>query len=147
MCNVIDLPPEMQERVVCSITAAVKYEIPANILLAIAGKEGGKPRQWVHNHSGTYDIGPLQFNTAYLKDLSKYGITARTVVSTGCYPFELAAWRVRQHIKNDRGDIWTKAANYHSRTPKYHAKYRNALIIKAIKWADWLEYHFMTKKN
>ena len=66
----------MQERVVCSITAAVKYEIPVNILLTIAEKEGGKPGQWVRNRNGTYDIGPLQFNAAYLKDLSKYGITA-----------------------------------------------------------------------
>jgi hypothetical protein len=100
-----DLPPDMQERVVCSIIAAVKYEIPANILLAIVKKEGGKPGQWVRNRNKTYDVGPMQFNTAYLEDLSKYGITAKTVASTGCYPFELAAWRVRQHIKYDQGDI------------------------------------------
>ncbi len=39
----MDLPPDMQERVVCSITAAIKYEIPANILLAIA-ERGRKTR-------------------------------------------------------------------------------------------------------
>ena len=44
-----DLPPHMQERIVCSIQAAVKYEAPANILLAVAEKEGGKPGQWVKN--------------------------------------------------------------------------------------------------
>ena len=71
----------------------------------------------------------------------------RTVASTGCYPFELAAWRVRKHIKNDRGDIRTRAANYHSRTPKYNSKYRNDQITKAIKWTDWLEYRFMTEKK
>jgi len=38
----MDLPPDQQERIVCSITAAIKYEIPANILLAVAEKEGGK---------------------------------------------------------------------------------------------------------
>lgn len=42
---VSDIPPEHQERVVCSITAAVTYEIPANIVLAVAEKEGGKPGQ------------------------------------------------------------------------------------------------------
>ena len=76
----IDLPPNMQERVVCSITAAVKYEIPANILLAIAEKEGGKPGQWVRNSNGTHDVGSLQFNTRYLQDLSRYGITPDHVV-------------------------------------------------------------------
>ncbi|MBK9663459.1 MAG: conjugal transfer protein TrbN, partial [Nitrosomonas sp.] len=58
----MDLPPDMQERVVCSIAAAIKNEIPANILLAIAEKEGGKPGQWVRNNNGTYDVGVMQFN-------------------------------------------------------------------------------------
>ena len=38
----MDLPPQLHERVVCSIAAAVKYGIPANIMLAVAEKEGGK---------------------------------------------------------------------------------------------------------
>ncbi|MBL0011120.1 MAG: transglycosylase SLT domain-containing protein [Nitrosomonas sp.] len=135
----MDLPPDMQERVVCSIIAAVKYEIPANILLAIAEKEGGKPDQWVQNKNGTYDVGVMQFNTAYLEDLSQYGITADYAAQTGCYAYDLAAWRIRLHIKNDKDDIWTKAANYHSRTPQYNARYRADLIGKAAKWADWLE--------
>ncbi|WP_244073813.1 conjugal transfer protein TrbN [Nitrosomonas sp. PY1] len=138
----MDLPPDMQERVVCSITAAIKYEIPANILLAIAEKEGGKPGQWVRNSNGTHDVGSMQFNTGYLQDLSKYGITPAHVANAGCYAYDLAAWRVRLHIKNDKGDIWTKAANYHSRTPKYNSKYRADLIAKSVKWADWLEERF-----
>lgn len=64
---VADLPPQHQERVVCSIVAAMKYEVPANIVLAVAEKEGGKPGQWVKNTNGSYDVGALQFNTAYLK--------------------------------------------------------------------------------
>ena len=143
----MDFPPDMQERVVCSITAAIKYEIPANILLAIAEKEGGKPGQWVSNSNGTHDVGSMQFNTAYLQDLSKYGIKPDHVANPGCYAYDLAAWRVRLHIKNDKGDIWTRAANYHSRTPKYNAKYRADLIAKAVKWADWLENRFITENN
>ena len=143
----MDLPPAMQERVVCSVTAAIKYEIPANILLAIAEKEGGKPGQWVLNSNGTHDIGSMQFNTAYLGDLAQYGITTDDVAQPGCYPFDLAAWRVRQHIQNDKGDIWTKAANYHSRTPKYNARYRADLITKAVKWADWLENYLATANS
>lgn len=65
----IDLPPDMQERVVCSITAAVKYEIPANIWLSIAEKEGGKPGQWKRNVNGTYDIGSMQLNTDWIFQL------------------------------------------------------------------------------
>ena len=139
-----DLPPQLQERVVCSISAAVKYEVPVNIVLAIAEKEGGKPGQWVRNSNGTHDVGPMQFNTAYLGDLTRYGITANDVAAAGCYSFDLAAWRLRMHIRNDKGDLWTKAANYHSRTTQYNAVYRADLMRKASKWADWLEARFVT---
>jgi hypothetical protein len=133
-----DLPPQLHERVVCSISAAIKYEIPANILLAIAEIEGGKPGQWVKNSTGFFDVGPLQFNTSYLRELRRYGISPQDIASAGCYPFDLAAWRVGQHIKRDSGDVWTRAANYHSRTPRYNAPYRAKLITKAAIWANWL---------
>ena len=144
MMPFIDLPPPIQERVVCSISAAAKYEVPANIVLAVAEKEGGKPGQWVRNTNGTHDVGPMQFNTAYLSTLARYGITADHVAAAGCYPFDLAAWRLRQHIKNDSGDLWTRAANYHSRTYIYNTTYRADLMVKAVKWADWLTVRFVT---
>ena len=128
------------ERVVCAVAAAVKYKIPANILLAIAEKEAGKPGQWVRNPNGTFDVGAMQFNTAYLRDLTRYGITARDVAATGCYSFDLAAWRLRQHIRHDKGDIWTRAANYHSRTTRYNSVYRADLIRRSVRWANWLEF-------
>ena len=140
----VDLPPQLQERVVCSIAAAVKYEVPANIVLAVAEKEAGKPGQWVRNTNGTHDVGPMQFNTSYLGDLARYGITADDVAAAGCYAYDLAAWRIRGHLKKDKGDLWTRAANYHSRTPRYNAVYRKDLRVKAAKWADWLEARFVT---
>lgn len=133
-----DLSPQLKERVVCSIAAAVKYQIPANVLLAVADMEGGKPGQWVLNTNGTHDVGPMQFNTAYLKGLAKYGIAPSDVAAAGCYCYDLAAWRLRQHIKKDSGDLWTRVANYHSRTYVHNAAYRKGLIKKADKWADWL---------
>ena len=38
----VDLPPQLQERVVCSIAAAVKYQVSANIVLAVVEKEVGE---------------------------------------------------------------------------------------------------------
>ena len=139
-----DLPPQHQERVVCSITAAVKYEVPANIILAVAEQEGGTPGQWVRNTNGTYDVGALQFNTAYLKQLKPHGITAADVEQAGCYAYDLAAWRIRHHILHDAGDLWTRVANYHSRTPTRNARYRSSVMRKAVKWADWLSARFPT---
>lgn len=143
-----DLPPQLQERVVCSISAAVMYEVPADIVLAVAETEGGKPGQWVRNTNGTHDVGAMQFNTAYLSELTnRYGITANDVAAAGCYSYELAAWRLGMHIRNDQGgDIWTKAANYHSRTPKYNMVYRERLVQRAAKWANWLETNNLVAK-
>lgn len=142
----LDIPPAQVERVVCSITAAIKYQVPANIMLAIAEKEGGRPglENKNRNSNGTYDIGRMQFNTVYLKDLEKYGITEEDVAQPGCYSYDLAAWRIRGHIKNDKGDIWTKAANYHSKTPQFNKVYRADLIRKAAKWQTWIEARFNT---
>ncbi|MGC6373693.1 transglycosylase SLT domain-containing protein [Pseudomonas sp. S2.OTC.A_B10] len=141
----LDLPPQMQERVVCSVTAAIKYEVPANLVLAVAEKEGGKPGQRVRNTNGTDDVGAMQFNTGYLRDLERqYGITADDVAQAGCYSYDLAAWRLRGHIRKDSGDLWTRAANYHSRTPEYNAPYRADLMKKAAKWGTWLSERFVT---
>jgi hypothetical protein len=140
----MNLPPSMQERVICSISASAKYDVPANIVLAVAEIENGKPGQWVRNTNGTHDVGRMQFNTAYLKTLGRYGITATDVAAAGCYCYDLAAWRLRGHIRNDAGDLWTRAANYHSRTPRYNTEYRGLLEPKARKWATWLESRFTT---
>ena len=140
----LDLPPLQMERVVCSILAADKYKIPANVLIAVAEKENGKPGQWVRNSNGTHDVGPLQFNTMYLRDLAQFGIVPADVAARGCYPYDLAAWRVRQHIVKDHGDLWTRVANYHSRTPRINAGYREDLKKRAATWAEWLAGHFAT---
>ena len=141
---VADIPPAMQERIVCSVTAAVKYNVPANIVLAVAELENGKPGLRMHNANGTHDVGVMQFNTDYLRELSNYGITASDVAAAGCYPYELATWRLRGHLQHDTGDLWTRAANYHSRAPRFNAVYRRRLIRSATKWADWLETRFTT---
>lgn len=140
----MDLPPNLQERVVCSIVAAVKYEVPANVLLAIAEKEGGKPGEKSKNSNGTYDFGAMQFNTVYLADLKAHGITPDDALAPGCYPYDLAAWRLRTHLQKDSGDVWTRAANYHSKTPKYNTIYQADLKQKATQWAYWLNQHFAT---
>lgn len=138
------MPPQQHEMVMCSIGAGLSYGVPVNVMLAVAEQESGKPGQWVRNTNGTYDVGTMQFNTTYLRELQRYGITPQAVAQPGCYPYQLAAWRLRGHLKNDQGDIWTRAANYHSRTPQYNASYRYQLLRRAQVWTQWLNTHFTT---
>jgi hypothetical protein len=139
-----DVPPAHQEMVSCALGAALAYDVPANILLAVAEKEAGKPGQWVRNSNGSFDVGALQFNTTYLRDLTRYGISAADVAAPGCFSFLLAAWRIRGHLHKDTGDVWTRAANYHSRTPRYNAVYRADIMRRASRWTTWLDTHFPT---
>jgi hypothetical protein len=123
----------------CSIEAAARYHIPVDILLAVATLEGGSPATRRRNTDGSVDIGTLQFNTTYLRSLARYGITAEHVAVPGCYPFHLAAWRLRKHLLHDQGDAWTRAANFHSRTPRFNQQYRAKLIASAGAWSAWLK--------
>lgn len=137
-----DMPSQQQEMVVCSIAAGIAYDVPVNIVLAVAQQESGKPGQWVRNDNGTFDIGVMQFNTSYLRELEPYGISASDVAAPGCFPYQLAAWRLRGHLREGRGDIWTRAANYHSRTPRFNQRYRVQLIRRASAWEQWLGAQF-----
>lgn len=135
----------LQERIECSIQAAKHYHIPPLVLLAVAEQEGGKPGQKVRNSNGTFDYGVMQINTVSLADLRRFGINEHHVLANGCYPYYLAAWRIAGHLQNDQGDIWQRAANYHSRTPYFNRRYRAKLISRAAKLAQ--ELSVFTSKN
>lgn len=139
-----ELPPHIEEKIICSVQASSKYSIPVNALLAVADTEGGKPGQQVKNTNGTYDVGTMQFNTAYLKELAHYDITIDDVNASGCYPYELAAWRIKNHLDNDDGDFWQKVANYHSKTAEYNSIYKEKLMTSAAKWENWFNENITT---
>jgi hypothetical protein len=81
------------------------------------------------NASSTSTISPLA---------AAMGVTAVDVASSGCYAYDLAAWRIREHLSKDTGDLWARSANYHSRTIYYNTLYRADLRVKADQWAHWL---------
>ena len=81
----------MSERVACSLGAALRYGVPANVVLAVAEQEGGRPGQWVANSNGTFDVGALQFNTAYLRSLAGYGIVTHSGGQARMSPFPINA--------------------------------------------------------
>lgn len=141
------LPPAiLEQRIVCSVAAAVKFNVPANLLLAVAEIENGRPGEVSRNDNGTLDVGVMQFNTRYLTSLAPFGIRPSDVAASNCYPFELAAWRIAGHLARDNGDLWTRAANYHSRTPVHNATYRLKLVKAAAKWEAWLSERFQVRE-
>ena len=111
----------------CVIVAASRQLVPANVLLAIASLEGGRNGQVVCNPNGTCDISHFQINTAtWRTELAPYGVRLEDLRWRGCYNAEVAAYLLRRYISEPVGEYWTKAANYHSRTPQFNAPYRAA---------------------
>jgi len=68
-------------------------------------------------------------------------MTSRRRVATA---YDLAAWRLRGDIRTASGDLWTRAANYHSRAPEYSAPSRADLMKRGEKWGTWLSERFVT---
>lgn len=146
MFFVSDIPPElpvMEARVMCSVEAGARYQLPYDLIFAISLTEGGKAGSKVKNKNGTYDLGYMQFNTAYLESLYPYGITDLDVLGNTCYPFHLAAWRISQHLQEQTNDdLLTKIAYYHSRTEKFNTNYQQKLlenIDKIYEYKDLIE--------
>ena len=128
----------------CALAASVRYDVPADALLSVYSVERGGTDTWSHDANGTYDVGPLQFNTDYLASLRRFGITPRAVEGKTCYPWFLAAWRIHNQLVEDRGGFWTRVARYHSATPRYVATYRRQLLEYAPRWRAWLIAHYPT---
>jgi hypothetical protein len=131
----------------CVIQAAMKQHVPANVLLALASIEGGKNGQVVHNTNGTDDISHFQVNTAtFRRELQPYGVTMRDLQWRGCYNAEVAAYLLGKRLREPGSqDFWTRAANYHSKTPKYNAIYRKKLVALSTEWARWLQTTYSVK--
>lgn len=128
----------------CVVVAAQKQGVPANVLLALSSIESGKNGQSVKNSNGSSDLGHFQINTIHWKPKGTFAayptITQADAAWRGCYNAELAAYLLKQALDEKTGqDFWTRAANYHSRTPQYNAIYRKKLIPLAVQWGDYLK--------
>ena len=121
----------------CGVKSAIKYNIPADTLLAIATIESGDYDTAYINSNGTLDYGIMQINTVYLEDLeNNYNmiVSPQDLLKLSCYSFEIAAMKVSNHLKNDKGALLQRVANYHSKTTDLN-RYYQTLLIKHT--ADW----------
>lgn len=128
----------------CVLKAANRQQVPANVLLAISSIESGKNGQFVKNKNGSLDLGHFQINTVHWNNngiLSQLGINKEDVLWRGCYNAEVAAYLLRLALSDNKTqDFWTRAANYHSKSPLANRRYRSKLIPLAQDWAKYLSH-------
>lgn len=135
----------------CVLRAANEYQVPGNVLLAIGSVEGGKEGTASRNDNGTYDLGVFQINTAHWRSggiMSQAGISQLDIRDNGCYSARVAAWLIRSRVDESKGkkSYWTAVADYHSKTPKYNAKYRKKLVSYSVSWGKWMEKNTNAQK-
>jgi len=141
-------PPEQYERgpasIACVIQAAARQRVPANMLLAIASIEGGKNGEVARNKNGTADLSHFQINSdTFAREVAPLGVKLDDVLWRGCLNAEIAAYLLAKRLgENDTDDYWSRAANYHSKTPEFNAIYRRKLVALSTEWARWLQTNY-----
>ncbi len=145
ICYAKDFPVNneftVEERLNCAIQAGLKYNIPVDVLLAISSIENGNIDTISKNTNNTYDYGVMQINSDYIKDLNeklKLDLIPDDFLKRDCFSFQTAAYKLKEHIKFDKGDLLTKLAMYHSKTPKYNEIYKKKIVAHSKYWSDFL---------
>jgi len=117
----------------CLMLAAQNYNVPPAVMLGIMHVEGGRVGQAAGpNENGTYDLGPMQINTMWVKDLSSYwrvnyNVAYSMIKDDPCLNVNVAAWILRQRL-NESGNLTLAIAHYHSKTPKFGYVYARKVI-------------------
>lgn len=119
----------------CIFAAGQTYSVPPTVLLGVLHVEGGRVGMASPNTNGTHDLGPMQINTIWLKQLSKHWRVSekkamRWVRDDACVNIGVGAWILRRKM-DEAGSMAGGIAWYHSATPGRGDKYR-AKVLRAM---------------
>lgn len=98
----------------CWVAAAVRYDLPVDLLYAIGQVESGHQAHAVAtNTNGSRDIGLMQINSTWLPKLEGYGITERVLLEHPCTNVQVGAWILAQEVKRF-GYSWQAIGAYNA---------------------------------
>jgi soluble lytic murein transglycosylase-like protein len=124
------LAPAQREN--CIASAAVRYQVPVELIRAIIRTEGGTTGQTVGNTNGSRDMGLMQINTIHLPMLAKHGITREMIVNNECLNIQIGTFILHRELTKT-GDFWTNVGAYNSRTPVHNERYRAKVYANLVK--------------
>lgn len=106
----------------CFEQAAKRYRVPVQILKSISRIEsGGNPAAFHRNSNGSWDIGHMQINSAWLPTLAKHGIT-QDHLTNPCVNTHVGAWVLANNFQR-LGYGWNAVGAYNAKSPDKAAAY------------------------
>jgi len=107
----------------CWADAAARYNVPVDLLYAIALVEtGNRANVLSRNKNGTYDIGLMQINSSHLKRLAKIGITQYDLLRDPCLNLHVGAMILAEMIAT-HGYTWVAIGAYNAKSHEKRAAY------------------------
>lgn len=110
----------------CINQAAITYHVPAKLIISILKTEGGRKGSATRNKNGSYDYGPMQINSSWLKQLRPYGYTADALQNNPCLNVRVGTWILAKAVSSEK-ELWRGIGNYHSCTFSLNIKYQQKI--------------------
>jgi len=110
----------------CINQAARDYHIPASLIISVLKTENGRGGMASRNKNGTYDYGPMQINTIWIKRLNRYGVTRQDVQYNSCVNVLAGSWILGQALAESHM-MWRGVGDYHSHNLRFNQQYRQVV--------------------
>lgn len=136
----------------CVVTAASRFSLPPEALLAIMFVEGGRPGTQSYNPgSMSWDLGVMQVNDLWLKERSPIRgyVTWRTLRDDLCVNIHSAAWILASELLK-RGDMWRAVGAYHAPNDPERAQRYRQRVNKMVPYARQVlqnSHHYIRYMN
>ena len=110
----------------CVELAAQKFKVPLSLVWGILAVENGRVGKISKkNENGTYDIGPMQINSKWLKTFEKMGVCEEMILNDPRINIFAGAWILSQCLVENNN--YFGVGSYHSLTQKYQIPYLKKL--------------------
>lgn len=113
---VIANPASTSELKQCYTKASERYQIPVQLLRAIAIVESGERSGAINkaNRNGTTDYGVMQINSQHLERLKPYKISETVLQDNPCANIHVGAWILAENMATAKGKPWLAIGAYNA---------------------------------
>lgn len=121
----------------CIEAAAHVYRVPPAILVVLLRVEGGSLGAVSSNTNGTVDIGPMQVNSIWVREVAAHWNTserraAAALRDSFCANVEAGTWILRRGLDEAGGDFWEGVGYYHSHDPDHKRTYLRSVLEQVL---------------